>query len=469
MSARLSLQLPATLAALLLGAGCQPVGPDHQTPSMTLPTSFSDGGVRWKRQSPDNQPKPRTWWRLYGDSTLNSLVDRSLTANLELTSASARLKEARDLSRAARSRYFPAIDFNGYGERTQSRFRGPGGGSLLQNNFSLPIDWSWELDVWGKVRRQVESAEANEAATAESLNAMRLSIAAETAQTYWALRAVDADRELLDQTLVLRRKALDLITRQRDAGSISNLDLARVQTEVATAESDRIELDRRRVELVNALAVLAGSSATGSAVSESPKLPTPPAIPVSIPSELLRQRPDIRAAEHRVAAANAEIGVATAMFYPSFTFRASGGYDALTFSNLFSADALVWSIGSDISSPISAHGLLRAQRDATVAAHAATSADYRQTILVAMGEVENALQATAILARRESAQQDAVNAARRTLDLSTKRYQAGLVSFLDVVDAERTRLETERSLNAIRAERLAVSVALAKSLGGEWR
>jgi multidrug efflux system outer membrane protein len=436
---------------------------------MNLPTSFSDGGVRWKRQSPESQPQPRSWWRLYNDGTLNSLVDRGLSANQELAAADARLKQARDLSRAARSRFFPAIDLNSTTERSQSRFRGPGGGSLLQNNFTLPIDWSWELDAWGKIRRQMEAAGATEAATAETRNAVRLTIAAEIAQTYWALRAVDADRELLDRTLELRRKALDLITRQRDAGAISDLDLARVETEVATAEADRIGLDRERVELVNALAVLTGSSATGSSVPESSQLPGPPSIPTTIPSELLRQRPDIRAAEYRVAAANAEIGVAIAMFYPSFTFRASGGYDSMILNNLLSADALVWSIGSGITSPISAHGLLRAQRDAAVAAHAAASAEYRQTVLVAMSEVENALQGSTILARQETAQQTAVTAARKTLDLSSKRFNAGLVSFLDVVDAERTRLDTERSLNALRASRLAVSVALVKSLGGEWR
>lgn len=472
MSARLPLlnlaPLPAVLPLLLLTA-CQPVGPDHRTPAMDLPASFSDGGVRWKRQSAETQPKPQSWWRLFGDSTLNSLVDRGLSNNQELAGASARLQQARDLSRAARTRFFPAIALNANGERTQSRFRGPGGGSLLQNNYSVPIDFSYEIDFWGKVRRQVESATAAEAASRESLNGMRLTIAGEIAQTYWALRAVDADRQLLDETLAIRRKALDLLTRQRDAGAISDLDLSRAQTEVSTAESDRIGLDRDRVELVNALAVLTGSTTTGSSVPESSKLPGPPSVPGSIPSELLRQRPDIRAAEHRVAAANADIGVATAMFYPSITLNASGGFDAPVFNQLFDADALVWSLGAGISQPISGHGLLRAQRDAAVSAHQAASADYRQTVLIALREVENALQGTTILARREKAQQDAVNAARKTFDLSSKRFKAGLVSFLDVVDSERTRLDAERGLNAIRAERLAISVSLIKSLGGEWR
>ncbi len=300
------------------------------------------------------------------------------------------------------------------------------------------------------------------------MNALRLSIAGEVAQMYWALRAVDADRELLSQTVNLRREALKLITRQQEEGAISGLDLSRAETEVSTAESDRIGLDRERAGLVNALAVLAGAAATGSNVAEKTALPKPPAVPVSVPSELLRQRPDIRAAEYRVAAANAEIGVAEAMFYPSISLNASTGLDSNSLGQLFKSNALVWSLGPRMTVPLSAQKLLRHQRDAAVAAHEAVSAEYRQSVLSAMGEVETALQSSAILARRQKAQEEALASARNTYDLSSKRFEAGLVNFLDVVDAERTRLDAERRVNAIRAERLAVSVSLIKALGGQW-
>ncbi len=435
---------------------------------MELPASFSQGGVRWKRQTPDSLPTPQAWWKLYRDPTLTSLVERSLAMNQEITASAARLRQAREMSNAARSLYFPDVNLGGTAERSKSRFRGPSGGSSLENSFTVPVDFSYELDAWGKIRRQVESASASEGAAQETLNALRLSVAGEVAQTYWALRAVDADRVVLARTLEIRGRALDLLTKRRDAGSISGLDLARAETEVATAEADRIRLDQDRVGLVNALAVLAGAAATGSAVAEQADLPKPPSVPLSVPCEMLRQRPDIRAAERRVAAANADIGVATAAFYPSISIGASTGYDATRIGDLFQASSLVWSLGTAAMVPITSQKWLKAQRDAAVAAHEAASAEYRQTVLEAIREVENALQGTSILERRQIAQDQALAAARKTFDLSTKRFKSGLVSFLDVVDAERTRLDAERGANAIRAERLAVSVSLIKALGGEW-
>lgn len=399
---------------------------------------------------------------------LNSLVERSLQYNQEIAASSARLKQAREMSNVARSQYFPAVDIGVTADRSKSRFRGPGGGSNIQNSFTVPVDFSYELDVWGNVRRKVESASASEQSASEMLNALRLSVAGEVAQIYWALRAVDADRAVLDRTLEIRRKAFDLLTKRRDAGSISGLDLARAETEVASAEADRMQLDQTRVELVNALAVLSGSVATGSRMNENTDLPKPPAVPVSVPSELLRQRPDIRAAERNVAAANADIGVATAAFYPSIVINASTGFDSAIASQLFDSSSLVWSLGSSAMTPLTNQKLLRSQRRAAIAAHEAASADYRQTVLESIREVENALQASVILERRQAAQDQALIAARKTFDLSTKRFNSGLVSFLDVVDAERTRLDAERAANAIRGERLAMAVSLIKALGGEW-
>lgn len=454
---------------VFLFTACKPVGPDHQVPGMNLPASFSNGGVKFKKHSPDSLPKPRAWWRLYSDSTLNSLIDRSLDNNQELAAAAARVRQARALSQATRGRYFPSLDINASADRSKTRV-GTGSSSLssIGNNFSLPVDLSYELDVWGSVRRQVESANASADASQENLNALRLTIASEVAQTYWALRAVDADRYLLTRAVELRQKAFNLLTEQRDAGAISGLDLSRAEAEVATAQADKIQLDQDRIELVNALAVLAGASATGSSIPEKIELPSPPSIPVSVPSEVLLQRPDVRAAERRVAAANADIGVATAAYYPAFRIGGSGGLSSSTFSQLFKSSALVWSIGPSVSVPIVGQKFLRYERDAAVAAHEAASADYRQIVLDSVREVENALQASNIILGRQKAQDQASSAARTTFDLSSKRFDAGLVSFLDVVDAERTRLDAERRANSVRAERLALSVQLAKAVGGGW-
>lgn len=449
---------------------CAPVGPDHQAPEMNLPASFSHNGVTWKRASITSQPKPQNWWRLYNDATLNNLVDRALADNQDIATASARLEQARKLSESARSRYFPAIDLGTGAERSKFRPRTSGSQSSgRESSFKLQMDLSYEIDAWGKVRRQVEGARAREAAAEEMFHALRLTIASETTRTYWALRAVDADRELLSRTVALREEALGLLRRQEQVGNISGLDLSRAETEVATARTERVTLDRERAELVNAIAVLTGTVASGSSIRENASLPTPPRLPQSTPGELLRQRPDIRAAEHRVAAANADVGVAEAMFYPSFTIGNYAGLDTGKLSEISRMDSIVWSLGANAVLPLTGQKFLRTQRDAAIAAHRAASAEYRQNVLSAIRDVENALQASAILARSETEARTASESATKTFDLSRRRYEAGLVSFLDVVDAERTRLENERRLNAVRAERLAVSVALAQALGGSWR
>ena len=456
-----------TCSTVLAIEGCAPVGPNHTPPTMALPASFSRGGVQWNPHSPEAPSTPQAWWKRYHDGTLTALVERSLALNQDLAASAARLRQARELSQAARSLYFPDVNFNGRASRSKTRYLGAVDSPRIENNFVVPVDFSYEVDAWGKNRRKVESAKATAEAAGESLTALRLTVAGEVAQTYWALRAVDTDEVALDHTLEIRRKALDLLTKRRDAGSISGLDLARAETEVATAEAERIRLEQDRVGLVNALAVLTGSAATGFVVPAQAALPTPPAVPPAVPSDLLRQRPDICGAERRVAAANADIGVATAAFYPSFTINSNVGLSAGALSDLFQTSALVWSIGAEASAPITRWRLNEANKQAAIAAHAAASADYRQTVLESIREVENALQGAAILERRQVAQDQALAAATKTFDLSVKRYQSGLVSFLDVVDAERTRLDTERAANGIRAERLAVSVSLIKALGGE--
>lgn len=452
------------VSMLLVVWGCGPVGPEHERPGMALPAEFSQGGVKWKRHTSGGEPAGG-WWRVYGDGELTALVERSLAGNQDLMAAAARVRQARELSRAARSLYFPEVNLGAGASRSKMQ-QGPV--VMLESRFEVPVDLQYEVDLWGKVRRQVESTAATAAATGETLQAMRLSVAGEVVQTYWALRAVDANREVLALTLQMRRRAFELLEKRRAAGSLSALDLARAETEVASAESERIQLDRERVALVNALAVLTGRAATGFVVAERNDLPKPPSVPVSVPSELLRRRPDIRAAERRVAAANADIGVATAAFYPALSIRASAGPSAGSWADLWQASSLVWSLGANAVTPVTRRDSLKARQQAAVAAHQAASAEYRQIVLEAIREVETALQGATILERRQVAQDQALAAARKAFELSTNRYKAGLLSFLDVIDAERTRLDAERRSTAVRAERLAVSVALIKSLGGRW-
>lgn len=461
------------IASLLLvpaiwGSSCGPVGPDHDVPAMELPASFSTGPVQWKRTSPETLPRPREWWRLFHDAELNRLVARTLSDNQDIKAANARLKQARASSAMARSRYFPSLELGVSGSRDKFRFRGPGGGSNILNAFEVPADLSYEIDLWGKIRRQVEGAAAAEDSAQELVHAQQLSMVAETAQTYWALRATDADRAVLARTLEIRNRAYGLLEKRHQAGTISGLDLSRAKSEIAAAEASRLQLDQTRGQLVHSLAVLCGTAMRDLSLKERNDLPDPPAIPVSVPSELLRQRPDVRAAERNVAAANAEIGVATAAFLPSFPIQAATGFDSLTMRDLFDARSLVWSLGANAITPLTNLRYLHAQRRAVIAAHEAASADYRQSVFEAVSEVETALIACRVLEQRHAVQTEAVAAARKTFDLSVKRFESGMISFLDVVDAERTRLDAESAANAIRAERLAMAVALAKALGGEW-
>lgn len=459
---------PCLLVLPCLGlVGCM-VGPDHQDPELDLPASFSHQGTQWQRQSPASLPKDRNWWTLYGDSQLTRMVELAIAQNATLEAAAARLAGARARSKEARSLYFPNITIGQDARRVKSVFRGPGGGSIFFNSFEVPVDFSYEIDLWGKVGRQVEGARAMESSAAEQLRALHLSVAGEVARTYWALRAVDADRALFKRTLQVRREALSLIGKQRDAGSISDLDYSRAEAEVASAEADRIQLEQQRAELINALAVLTGQMATRVSLAERPFLATPPGIPVRLPSKVLQQRPDVRAALHQVAAANSEIGVATAVMYPSLTINADIGTESAELGRLLRADAMIWSLGSNILLPLTSQKLLRHRREAVIQEHRAATAEYRQTVLEAVAEVETALQAAAILQRRQRAQDQAVVAARSTFEKSSKRYEGGLVSFLDVVDAERSLLEAERKANAVRAESLAVSVSLIKAVGGRW-
>lgn len=454
---------------ILLG-GCATVGPDFRTPQVAVPEKFTAGGVSWTRAQTGVPSPSGAWWKVYGDATLNGLVADALRDNQSLEAAAARLREAEALSRAARLRVFPDVNLTGGWERTRSRprFNGPSSGSQLHTGTTLDANFSYELDLWGKVRRQIEAAGANRAASALAYQAAALSLSGQTAQTYFTLRSVDAERAILRRALDLRRQALELLNRQREAGAIADLDVLRAQTEVANAEADLIALEQNRAELLAALALLTGRPAGTLQLAERESLPEPPRIPAELPSSVVARRPDIGAALLRVVAANAEIGVAQAAFYPSVTLGASAGFDSPG-GGLFSSTNQIWSLGPNVRLPLSGAGVLRAQRDAAVARHAEATATYRQTVLTAFEEVESSLAGVTVLARLEAARQQAVGSADRTFELARQRYTAGMVSFLEVVDADRVRVEALRQASRTRGQRLAASATLARALGGPWR
>jgi outer membrane protein, multidrug efflux system len=450
----------------LICMGCITVGPNHEKPQTDLPAKFSSNGIQWKRTSaPKVYENPR-WWRVFGDSTLNDLATATASQNLSLQAAAARLREARALSRSSRTAVLPSLDFNG--DVSRRKFIFGRGGSLQVNNFSLPLDLAYEVDLWGRVRRQVEGADAREAVAQASFVATQLTLTADTAQTYWTLRAIDADRALLVSSIALRKESLALVEARFRAGTVNALDVSRAQTEVANLEAELIGVDRNRAELVNALAVLTGRNAGTFSVAAQPKLPKPPSIPAGFPADLLLRRPDLYAAERTVAAANADIGVAKAAFYPSLRLQAGGGLAALEYDRLFRADANVWSLGTGLTYPILGQKRIKADFDAAVARHQAASLDYKESVLVALREVEDSLAGLDFLRQQEEAQNKAVSAAQKSLDISRQRFDAGLVSFLEVVDTERTLLSSQRQVASLQSQRLAITTNLIKALGGSW-
>jgi len=465
-----------TAAAALLATACTTLGPDYQRPEIDLPDSFTEDGMTWRQANPSASQDTGKWWQVFSDPTLNQIQETAATENLTIQSASARLEQARAISRATRTRFFPSLDLNPNYTRSQSISRGGGrqgdvgtpGTTTLFSSYRIPVDLSYELDTWGKVRRQVEAAGADEASSEAQLRALRLSVESEIAQTYYALRTVDANIAILRNTIALRERALELLGDMLEAGAIGEMDVARAATEVANAEAELAGLEKDRIELVNALAVLSGQLAGPYQIEELAGLPQPPRIPTTLPSQLLEQRPDVAASEYTVAAANARIGVATAAYFPSFTFDASLGLEAINLSNLLSSDSLIWSIGPGINLPIIDQLRLRAEKDASAAEYRATVAEYRETVLIAIREVEDALQGLRILNRQEDARTRAVTSAQRTFDLAMERFDEGLVNFLDVVDAERTLLDAQRNATITKGERLATTINLIKAIGGSW-
>lgn len=444
------------------------VGPAFKQPGVAVPEKFSSGGVSWSKAVIERPAGTGEWWRAFRDPVLNRLVADAVGQNQSLEASAGRLREARALSRVARSRAFPAVNLNGGWDRSKSRPPMDAGSAQIHSTSDLGLTFSYELDLWGKVRRQKESAQASEAAAALSYDAAALTLSGETATNYFALRSIDAERAILRTTLDLRNEALQLLTRQRDAGAIGDLDVFRAETEMANARGDLIALEQNRGELLAAIALLTGRPATGFQIAAVDELPAPPNIPVDLPSSVVQRRPDIASALMQVVAANADIGVAQAAFYPSITLGATGGFNSAG-GALISANNRVWSLGPSLTLPITGAGLLRAQRDAAIARQEIAAAQYRQTVLTAFQEVESALVGVSVLRRLEAARNEAADASNRTFNLSLDRYKAGLVNFLEVVDADRVRLEARRQASRTRGERLAASVSLARALGGPWR
>ncbi len=465
----------ATLIAPATWASILTVGPDYKRPDAPAAPAYRDTSPTVAGSASDPTPTlSPDWWRAFNDPALNDLETRALAANQDLRVALARVQQARAAAGVARADYLPSVsvDPSVNRERT-SRTVDNVLPATPSTTYKLPLDLTWELDLFGRVRRLNESTRAELAASGTTFEAARLSLTAEVATTHFTLLALDRELNVVNSTADLRRDALKLVRARASSGTASDLDVARAETELATTEADAASLAIRRSDTQNALAVLLGEaapsfdlSASGSSLSAlSSQLPQ---VPAGLPSALLTRRPDIVAAEHTLAAANARIGVAKAAFFPAISLTGSAGYASADINNLFKTDSRLWSIGPSLYLPIFQGGRNRANLANARAVYEENVAAYRQSVLVAFREVQDALTASRLLVDQSTAQTRAVTSARRGADLAQKRYDAGYVSYLEVVDAQRTALEVERADARLTGQRWITEIALIKALGGGW-
>jgi len=464
------------LAALVL-AGCA-VGPDYHRPaavkSQPVPAAFTINGVVWKTAAPGANRPRGSWWTTFDDPELNRLEDLTASENQTLAGSVAALAQARDLVKEARSQYFPQVSTSPsyVRQRTSKNAEASGvavGTPYTYNLFSLPANVSWEVDVWGRVRRLTEGARAQMEAAAEDLESLKLLLQAELAQDYFTLRAQDAEIQLLNDTVEAYQRSLDLTINRRKGGVATDLDVSQADTQLRTTQAEIPALRLQRAQMLHAIATLCGQTATGFALPERPVQGLPAMQgPGIVPSEWLQRRPDIAAAERLVAAANANIGVAQSAFYPSLTFNGAAGLQSVNANTWFSWPSRLWSLGPSVNLPLFTGGYNRAQLAAARAAYDQTVANYRATALAAFEDVEDELDAQDLLAAQLGGENAAMASARQTLAIANNRYKAGLVTYLEVVTAQSAALDLERAVVQLEGERRVAAVGLVKALGGGW-
>jgi len=478
-----------SVIALAAGlAGCA-VGPDYHRPaplpSQPVPEKFSEDAATstnqgiWKIAEPSAHLPRGEWWQSFGDGELNRLETLALTNNQNLAATVARFEQARALATGARADFYPQITLGGTpgGDITRQRTSrnqpnqgNANGSSHTFDTFTAPIYLGWEMDLWGRVRRQSEAAKERFIASVDDYESARLAIAAEVANDYFELRTLDNEYTLVTNTIEAYRRSLELTQNRRRGGVASDLDVAQAATQLHSAESQLPDIKLSRAQMLHALAVLCGVSPSSFAIapgqSGSGMIPE---VPPSLPSELLEHRPDIAAAERQMAAANADIGVAKAAFFPTVRINGLAGFQSVDSGTWFDWPSRFWSVGPSVQLPLFTGGLNRSRLALAHAAYDETVANYRQTVLTAFGEVEDGLAAQQLLAEKWTAENETVIATRLTLEIASNRYKAGLVTYLDVATAQADALLHESTLVQLQGTRLIASVNLVKALGCGWQ
>ncbi len=443
-------------------------GPDYVKPTAVAPAAYKES-EGWRVAQPKDNCIKGAWWEIFNDPQLNALEEQVNISDQNVIAAEAQFRAARALVQQARAAYFPTVAAVPSFTRTRSAVSGGSQRSASGvSNYQLPVDVSWEPDVWGRVRRTVEASQANAQASEADLGAVRLSDQAELAQDYFQLRTLDAQKQLLDATVVDYQKSFDLTKYLYAQGVDSSADVLQAETQLKTTEAQAIDVGVQRAQMEHAIALLTGKPASDFSIPVAALSAVPPAIPLGLPSELLERRPDIAAAERLVASANAQIGVAESAFYPSITLSASGGFASSDISKWLTWPSRLWAIGAAVSETVFDAGLRQAVTEQARATYEASVASYRQTVLTGFQEVEDNLAALRILEQEARVQDEAVKAARQSLAVITNQYKAGTVSYLNVIVAQSTELTNENTAVNIAGRRMSAGVLLIKALGGGW-
>ena len=447
--------------------------PKYQKPEVVIPQNWQ-APAPWREAAPKDSLAKGTWWTLFGDSELNDYEQRALANNQSLKAAVARLAEARSFARMATANYYPQVSVNPSAERQRLSGNRPllGGSSstapVTQSIFQIPFDLNYEIDLFGRVRRSVEAANATYQASAADLENVRLTITSEVAADFFQLRELDAEMAVVRKAIDYEQKGLQVVENRHAGGAASGLDVAQQQTILNASQAQLSLLQQQRDQFQHALAALQGLPAPSFVAPVRALDAEPPAVPILLPSELLERRPDVAEAERNTAAANARIGVARAALFPSIGIGGSGGWESRTVPALLNASSTFWSLGISALQPILNGGRNRAALENARAQYEEVAANYRESTLVAFQQVEDALSSLNTLSTASAAQQQAVEAAARALTLANARYSGGLVTYLDVITAQEQLLVNERLATQLRGQRLVSSVLLVKALGGGW-
>jgi len=460
----------AALGAISCLAGCA-VGPKYQRPSVQAPAAWKTEGP-WREAAPKDAIPKGSWWEIFHDEELNSYEQQLLAANQSLAAARDRLDQARSLARVTSAALFPTLTAdpnasrNRYsGNRPQIISPTP---AVTQSLYDVPFALNYEVDLFGRNRKNLEAANANLQGTAADLQNVQLVLTAELAADFFSLRELDAESDVVRESVKIEQQGLAVVNHRHEGGIASGLDLAEQQTLLDSTVTQLYLIQQQRAQFEHAIAALTGNPASSFTVPVAPLRSVPPPVPLGMPSDLLERRPDIATAERAMANENALVGVARTAFYPQFTISGGGGFESVSLGSLISAPSAFWSLGGDLLQPIFNGGRNRANLAATQAAYQQSVANYRESALTAFQQVEDSLSGLDSLSRAAQTQNAAVADAHRALDIANDRYVGGLTTFLDVITAQSVLLTNQRLSTQLLGQQMVTSVLLVKALGGGW-